>query len=128
MTRGEFDEMLAMLASGWAARDYDKVIACFSENVFYADPMNYAFSDRESLLDFFTNDDGREQTCAFHHSIFDEARQLGSAEYTYEGTYRYYGTVWVEIADGKISAWREYQHRSDKDREEFWKTNERDRS
>ncbi|MCC7306707.1 MAG: nuclear transport factor 2 family protein [Acidobacteria bacterium] len=128
MTSAEFVSLLTKLAEGWTKRDYEGIISRFSENVFYADAMNYAFSGRASLLAFFRDDDGLEQTCKFHHVVFDERRQLGSAEYTYDGTYRYHGTVWVEIMDGKIASWREYQHRSDKDWEEFWKNNERDRS
>lgn len=127
MAQDEFDAMLNSLARGWTERDYHAVIAFFSDNVFYSDPQNYTFNDKGSLLDFFLDDDGRAQVCVFHNSSFDEEKQIGVAEYTYEGTNRYHGTAWIEIVNGKIARWREYQHRSDQTWEEFWKVNERDR-
>lgn len=120
MTCDEFEAMLYALAAGWSTRDYKAVADHFAEKCFYTDPLNYAFHNRAEILEFFRADDGREQYCEFHAHVFDEDRQLGVAEYTYEGTYRYHGTVWIEIVDGKISSWREYQHRSNRAWSEFW--------
>ena len=125
MTGDEFQSMLKSLAGGWTSRDYPKVIGCFSADVFYSDPLRYAFSDSSSLLAFFEDDDGRPQKCEFHYALFDEPRQVGAAEYTYEGTFRYHGTVWIEVKNDKISRWREYQHKSEKSWEEFWDPDER---
>lgn len=120
MTRGEFEQMLGSLAKGWAERRYEDVAAQFADDVFYADPNSYALVDRQMLRRFFEDDGGYEQSCVFHNFVFNEGDQLGAAEYTYEGTYRYHGTVWVKIVDGKIASWREYQHRSEKHWNEFW--------
>ena len=46
----------------------------------------------------------------WHTAVFDTAQQVGAAEYTYEGTYRYHGTVLVRVVGGVITHWREYQH------------------
>lgn len=120
MTSNQFNNMLTNLARGWSGRDYEFVASHFSENLFYSDPLNYTIRDRESLLAFFRDDEGKPQSCEFHGYIFDEGRQVGTAEYTYEGTFRYYGTVWIDLREDKIVSWREYQHRSDKDRAAFW--------
>lgn len=128
MTRDKFEELLASLAENWTNRNYEAVAVNFAEDVFYSDSLNYTFFNRASLLKFFCDDGGCDQFCEFHNAVFDEARQIGTAEYTYEGTHRYHGTVWVEIANGKIATWREYQHKSELDWEAFWKTDERDRS
>jgi hypothetical protein len=121
MLQHEFSELLRTLQNGWTNRVYSSVAACFAEDVFYSDSVNYTIRDRTSLLMFFENDEGKPQSCIFRDHIFDEARQIGVAEYTYEGTFRYHGTVWIELRDDTIASWREYQHRSEKDWTEFWK-------
>lgn len=121
MRETEFRSMLDRLAAGWTERAYEAVAAHFADGVYYSDAVNYAFRDRESLLRFFRDDEDREQSCVFHDAIFDEGRQVGAAEYTYSGSYRYHGTVWIKLVNDKIASWREYQHKSEKDWEEFWK-------
>ncbi len=120
MNQTEFRSLLTLLADGWKHKEYTLVASQFTEDVFYSDPNHYTFQDRESLLAFFEDDDGRQQFCEFHNSLFDEERQIGVAEFTYEGTFRYHGTAWIEIKENKIASWREYQHISKKTWEEFW--------
>jgi hypothetical protein len=121
MNAGDFGEMIRTLADGWTKRDYESVAAHFAPEVFYSDSLNYTLTNRLQLLGFFQDDDGRPQSCLFHDQVFDESRQVGTAEYTYEGTFRYHGTVWIELKDDKIESWREYQYRSDEDWKTFWK-------
>ena len=122
MTKDEFGNVLSSLASGWSERRYEQVAAHFSEDVFYSDPTSYSLTGRRSVLEFFQDDEGYEQSCRFHNAVFDESQQLGAAEYTYAGTHVYHGTVWIKIENGLIAGWREYQHRSEKGWEEFWRT------
>lgn len=120
MTHQDFEAMLQALAKGWTERDYEKVASFFAEDVFYSDPIRYRITSRAELLRFFQDDDGCEQSTVWHNAVFDEERQLGAAEYTYQGTHRYHGTVWVEVREGRIIRWREYQHVSDLDWDGFW--------
>ena len=120
MTTSDFYELLRSLANGWTNRDYSAVAARFADEVFYSDPLNYTIRDRDSLLAFFEDDEGKPQSCTFHDHVFDETRQVGVAEYTYEGSFLYHGTVWIVLKDDKIVRWREYQHRTDRDWKEFW--------
>src|SRR5215203_7409465 len=83
MTRDEFRQLLSSLSDGWANRRYGKVADHFADDIFYSDPKNYTFTNRESLQRFFEDDEGRDQSCTFHNTIFDESQQLGVAEYTY---------------------------------------------
>ena len=80
----------------------------------YGDPTRYAHAGRPALRAFFEDDDGREQKVDWHTIVFDLAQQAGAVEYTYEGTYRYHGTVIVRVANGLITRWREHQHVDDK--------------
>ena len=119
MTRQEFEEMLQTLARGWAEKDYEKVASWFADDVRYLDPLRYRFGSRAELLEFFGGEAGEEST-VWHNVVFDEERQLGAAEYTYQGTHRYHGTVWVQVRGNLIARWREYQHVSDLEWEGFW--------
>lgn len=82
--------------------------------------MRYSFRSREELRSFFGPDGaGEPQRCVIHLTVFDEAQQVGAAEYTYEGKHRYHGLVLVRIAGGLITHWREYQHIDLRERREF---------
>jgi len=119
MTRPEFEAMLQSLARGWAEKDYEKVASFYAEDVRYLDPTRYSFASRAELLEFFRGEDSEEST-VWHNVVFDEERQLGAAEYTYQGTHRYHGTVWIQLRGNLIALWREYQHVSHLEWEEFW--------
>jgi hypothetical protein len=110
MTSAGFSALLDRLAGAWARRDYATAAACFAEDVRYADPLHYAFSERASLRAFFEADEGADQRTDWHLVLFDEARQIGAVEYTYQGSRRYHGVALVRVRDGVITHWREYQH------------------
>jgi hypothetical protein len=119
MIQSEFKAMLQTLAQGWADKDYEKVAGYYAEDLHYIDPLRYRFSSRAELLRFFSKEEAEEST-VWHNVLFDEERQLGAAEYTYEGKHRYHGTVLVKLRDNKITHWREYQHTSELGWEDFW--------
>jgi hypothetical protein len=75
--------------------------------------MRYAFRGRPAVREFFEADDNFDQRIEWHTIIFDPAQQLGTAEYTYEGSHRYHGAVLVRLENGLISHWREHQHVDD---------------
>jgi hypothetical protein len=110
MTKHEFASMLQALAEAWTRRDHQTAARFFTPGVQYADPLRYTISGRDTLLAFFTADDGLPQTTRWHNIVFDEERQIGAAEYTYTGTHCYHGVALVRLDKGMISHWREYQH------------------
>ena len=119
MNNAEFRQMLQTLAAAWQRRDYATAVSFFAEDVKYADPLRYEFANRADLQAFFENDEGLEQQSVWHNILFDEARQLGVAEYTYDGTWRCHGTVWIRVQDGRITHWREYQHTDPREWDDF---------
>ena len=121
MNPDDFRTMLTSMADGWTCRDYKAVADNFALDLFYSDSQHYSVSTRDSLLEFFNDDEGFPQKCVFHNAVFDESAQQGAAEYTYEGTHVYHGTVWITLENDKIVSWREYQYISDKDWEELWR-------
>jgi nuclear transport factor 2 (NTF2) superfamily protein len=110
MTSDEVASLFEDLADGWRSRDYARVAARFASDVVYGDPTRYMLRSRDALLAFFRDDDGREQHIDWHAIVFDERRQSGAAEYTYEGTFRYHGVALFEVRGATITRWREYQH------------------
>jgi hypothetical protein len=122
MTQTEFRNLLQSLADAWSRRDYATAADFFAEDVRYGDPTRYSFNGRAELRAFFEADEGYDQRTVWHTVVFDEEQQIGAAEYTYEGTYRYHGTVLVKVADGEISGWREYQHIDPREWERFTST------
>ncbi len=110
MTAADFRTMLDALADGWRRRDYAAVASHFAPDVAYGDPTRYQLAGRIALAAFFEADDGLEQHMSWHLVLFDDAQQIGAAEYTYEGTHRYHGVVLVRVRDGLVTHWREYQH------------------
>jgi hypothetical protein len=119
MTRAEFTAALESLARAWTEKDYERAAGFFAEDVRYADPLHYRFSSRADLLAFFQDDGGHPQRTVWHNIVFDEAQQVGTAEYTYEGTHRYHGLVLIKVTDDRFSHWREYQHISTLEWEDF---------
>jgi len=120
MTCQEFEALLQALARGWSEKDYDKVASFYAEDVLYRDPIRYSFTSRTELLETFFRGEQADESTVWHNVLFDEERQLGAAEYSYQGKHRYHGTVWVQLRGDRIASWREYQHTSDLEWEEFW--------
>lgn len=119
MIRPEFVALLDRLALGWASGDAEAVAREFAETVRYGDPTRYRFTGRTALIPFFEPPPAG-QWVVWHRWMFDEAAQSGVAEYSYEGHRRYHGAALVEIdADGRIADWREWQHASELDWDDF---------
>lgn len=110
MTSEELRALLGDLADGWRRRDHARVASRFAPDVEYADPLRYRFTDRASLQAFFEDDGELAQQVEWHSITFDEPRQCGAVEYTYDGTHRYHGVALFQIREGLIARWREYQH------------------
>ena len=118
MNRHEFRELLATMEAGWNDGDAQRVAACFAEQVRYGDPTRYRFDSRAELLPFFAPPPGGH-TMRWHSVVFDESEQAGAGEYTYEGHHRYHGAVMIRVERDVVIEWREWQHVSDLDWDEF---------
>ena len=51
----------------------------------------------------------------WHHLAFNEKEQVGYGEFTFQMNLRYHGIVTVQIQEGKIANWREYEYQSNLD-------------
>jgi hypothetical protein len=118
LDRDGFADLLGRMAAGWNMGDVDLVASCFTEDVRYGDPNRYRFRSRLALEPFFEPPPEGQRT-VWHRILFDEAAQAGAAEYTYVGSHQYHGAVMVQLRDGLVDDWREWQHVSELPWEEF---------
>jgi len=120
MTQEEFRRLLQTVADGWNAGDADLAAECFAEDAVYVEPPDrQRYVGRRQLADFFGR--GEKFSMTWHRLVLDEDERVGFGEYTLSviGEFTLHGVTTVEIEDGLISRWREYQYRSELSFEEF---------
>ena len=120
MTAAQFRRFLDELAEAWRERRYEEAVEMFAPDVRYLDPTRYSMVGRDSLLAFFQDDEGYPQLTTWRNVLFDEATQMGAAEYSYRGTRLYHGVVLINLSAERVARWREYQHTSDLDWQAFF--------
>lgn len=120
MMQEAFCQLLQTVADGWNAGDARMAASCFAEDAVYVEPPNLQrYVRRQQLAEFFGR--GADFSMTWHRVAFDEEEQAGFGEYTLTvvGEFTLHGIAAVEIEDGLISGWREYQYRSDLPFQEF---------
>jgi len=121
-TARDFRAIMERLAAGWTEGEARRAADCFTEDALYTEPPDkQIYRGREELFRFFGGTAGRRQkmTMTWHHLFFDEERQIGCGEFTFEFGSKSHGVAVVRIADGRIRNWREYWYESDLDWERF---------
>ena len=107
-----FFALMEQLAEAWSRQDTDSALACFSPEAVYIEPPDIQFfRGHEQLRPYF----GALKPGIFmrlHNLWFDETRQMGAGEYSFGSAGKAtanHGVVVVELRDGRIAFWREYQ-------------------
>ncbi len=74
-------------------------------------PNPWVRSGRATLFASFGGEQGRQRPMKmkWHHLLFDEEKQIGAGEYTFEYEIRTHGVVMIKLVGGKIARWREYE-------------------
>ena len=113
MTSKEFCELLERLARAWSTQDTELGLSCFAEDAVYMEPPDVQlYVGHEQLRPYFAA--LTSETMQFHTIAFDEASQRGAGEFTFgseDASARDHGVAIVEIAEGRIGVWREYQRK-----------------
>lgn len=118
----EFETLMQTVAEGWNEGNARKAADCFTEQAIYTEPPDkQIYKGRDALFKFFGGDEGRKEQMkmTWHHLVFDEKRQVGAGEFTFEYGGKVHGMVIVKVSNGKISNWREYWYESALDWEPF---------
>jgi hypothetical protein len=109
---GGFRELMERVAQGWSTQDTDLPLSAFTEDCMYIEPPDLQyFTGHEQLRPYF-DALTPQHFMRFHGLWFDEQAQAGAGEYSFGRTGRdqaLHGVVIVELRDGLIAHWREYQ-------------------
>ncbi len=121
LDRAAFVALMDDVADAWNRGDSRRALERFTEDARYVEPPDVQrYVGHDELWTYFGGDDPPPMSLTWHHLVFDEADQLGAAEYTYAGEgSTYHGIALVRIEGDRIADWREYQVRSDLDWERF---------
>jgi len=116
-----FRALMERLATAWNSGDAAAGAACFTEDAVYGSPPSPRVrKGRRALFEFFGGERGRPRPMKmqWHHLLFDEERQIGAGEYTFQYDIRTHGVVMVQLVNSRIARWREYEVESPLD----WET------
>jgi ketosteroid isomerase-like protein len=109
-----FVELMQRLARAWGDQDTEAGLSCFAEDAVYMEPPDIQlYVGRDQLRPYFgALEPGT--TMEWHRLWFDADSQSGAGEYTFafEGAAGAdHGVAVVELRDGMIARWREYQRK-----------------
>lgn len=109
---GQFDALMLSVADGWSTGDVDQALAAFAQDAVLSEPPDRvevvghgALRERFAAL-------GEDFSMQWHHLWFDPDSQVGAGEYTVRGDggdEAEHGVAVVELDDGRIRVWRQYQ-------------------
>ena len=122
MDTDSFIALMEKLARAWGEQDTESGLECFTEDAVYLEPPDVQlYLGHEQLRPYFAAlQPGTFMR--FHNLWFDEASQCGAGEYTFgdEGDeVSDHGVTVVQVRDGRIAFWREYQRKGPTPFEKF---------
>lgn len=128
MRGSQFDELMQTIASGWNTKNPKIAVACFTNDAIYIEPPNkQLIRGHEELYQYFGGDLGVEMKLTWQNLFFNEEKQSGAGEYTFEmNGIIHHGVALVDMEDGKIKMWREYDVPGNLSYEEFLKIEGKD--
>jgi ketosteroid isomerase-like protein len=100
------------LAWAWSQQDTQAALACFTEDALYIEPPDVQFYQGHEQLRAYFGALKPGTFMRFHQLWFDEAQQVGAGEFSFGMTGKAtadHGVIVVELRDGRIAFWREYQ-------------------
>jgi uncharacterized protein (TIGR02246 family) len=129
VTADEFRAVLQRLADAWAALDGDRAAELFTEDAVYMQPPEeQLFVGRDQLRTYFGPLDPGTYL-RLDNVWFDAEMQRGACEFTFgvDGQEEAdHGVAIVDVADGRIRAWREYLVKGPADQARFLATDGKD--
>lgn len=123
LTTAQFIVFMERLARTWADNDTPMSLAHFTEDAVYIEPPDLQGYQGHNQLRLFFNDLTPGTKMEWHNLWFNENAQCGAGEYSFslgEWTNQAnHGVAVVELRDGKIAVWREYQRKGPVEFEDF---------
>jgi SnoaL-like domain len=114
VTADEFRELMERLARAWSTQDTELGLSCFTERAVYMEPPDIQlYVGHDELRPYFAAlTPGTFMR--FNALMFDESAQVGAGEYAFgdeRSEVADHGVAVVEITEGRIAFWREYQQK-----------------
>lgn len=113
LTAAQFAKLMTRLARAWSDNDTPMALAYFTEDALYIEPPDLQLHRGHNQLRLFFNDLTAGTRMEWHNLWFDEATQRGAGEYSFSlGGWENkasHGVAVVELRNGLIAHWREYQ-------------------
>jgi ketosteroid isomerase-like protein len=110
------------VAQAWSRLDTERALACFAPDAVYMEPPDVQLYIGHAQLRPYFAALPPGTFMIFHCMWFDEERQVGAGEYSFgrEGAASAdHGVAVVELRDGRIAFWREYQRKGSPHFENF---------
>lgn len=118
----KFKKLMQTVADGWNKGNAKKAASCFTINAIYSEPPDkQLYKGRNNLYEYFGGKSAKsgDMKMVWHNLVFDEQKQIGAGEYTFEMHSKNHGVAIVKIENDKISNWREYQWAGNLDFDSF---------
>jgi len=118
-----FRRLVEQVATGWESGDVEGALAAFTPDAIHMEPPDIQlYVGHDQLRPYFAAVPAGT-LMRLPHVSFDEATQTGAAEYTFasgpEDADADHGIAVIEVRDGLIARWREYQVKGPADRDRF---------
>ena len=129
LTTAQFRELMQKVERGWSTQDTDLALSAFTADAVYMEPPNVQLFRGHAELRPYFGALTPGTFMRFHRLFFDEASQTGGGEYSFgtEGQKTAdHGVAVVEVRDGRIAFWREYQRKGPQPFETFLATEGKD--
>ena len=120
--RREFVNLMTRVSDGWTKHDTELALGAFTDDALYTEPPDLQMYRGAKELRVFFDRITPGATMKWHHLWYDPVTGFGAGEYSFKNggrTTAVHGVAVVEIRDGRIARWREYQRRGAIDFGEF---------
>ena len=121
----EFVTLMEQLTRAWNQQDTELGLGCFCHDAVYMEPPDIQlYLGHAQFRPYFAA--LRSGTLMhWHHLMFDQANQVGMGEYSFgvaDQPSADHGVAVVELRQGRIAIWREYQRKGPSSFSEFLST------
>ena len=116
-----FRDLMNRLADAWSRQDVEQALSCFTADATYMEPPDIQLYEGHGQLRPYFAALKPGTFMRFHNLWFDESRQIGAGEYSFGMSTNHadHGVVVVELREGRIAFWREYQQKGPVSFEQF---------
>jgi hypothetical protein len=114
INEADFRKLMNRLADAWSGQNTEQALTCFTDNAVYMEPPNIQFYEGHRQLRPYFAALKPGTFMRFHNLWFDESKQVGAGEYSFGEVGSKdadHGVVVVELRNGRIAFWREYQQK-----------------